>query len=163
MAVLGLGGSAGPSHVEDMGDIGQRRELRLSVAGVGDVALDVLDGMIGSPAGTGTAGDAVDLPGAAGSVGQRENLGEAVADDAGDADHECHALEASWGFVKFLPATANSSIPPPPTHVSAQLAYVLDEEQVTIEERSLWFVDEGDKTRLFKLMNNRWFGVFSTW
>lgn len=59
----------------------------MGVVGIGDVALDVFDGVVGVPGGTGAAGDAVDLPWTARGVWEREDLGEAVADDAGDADH----------------------------------------------------------------------------
>lgn len=50
--------------------------------------------MIGFPGGTRTGSDAVDFPWTAGCVGERENLGEAVSDDSGNADDECDALVA---------------------------------------------------------------------
>ena len=48
--------------------------------------------MICVPGGARTASDAVDFPRTAGGVGEREDLGEAVSDDSGDADDECDAL-----------------------------------------------------------------------
>lgn len=99
LAVLGLSGAVDPGDVEDVGDVGQWGELGLGVGGIGYVALDVFDGVVEGPVGAGAAGDAVDLPRAAGGVGEREDLGEAVADDAGDADYEGHALVLGRAFV----------------------------------------------------------------
>ena len=45
-----------------------------------------MDGVVGAPGGAWAAGDSVDLPGAAGCVGEREDLGEAIAYDASDAN-----------------------------------------------------------------------------
>ena len=55
--------------------------------------------MIGVPGGARTASDAVDFPRAAGGVGEREDLGEAVSDDSGDADDECDALVGLCRFI----------------------------------------------------------------
>jgi len=79
LAILRLSGAVSPGDVEDVGNVGKRRELGGSVGGVGDVALDVFDRVIGVPGGSRAACDAVDLPWAAGSVGEREDLREAVA------------------------------------------------------------------------------------
>lgn len=81
-AVLGIS----PSDIEDVGNVCELREFGLRLLGIGDVALDVLNRVVGVPGGARAASDAVDLPWATGGVGEREDLGEAVADDAGDAD-----------------------------------------------------------------------------
>ena len=86
LEVLGLGGSAGPGDVEEVGDVMEGGKLRVGVVGVGDVALDVVDGVVGVPRRPGAAGDAVDLPWATGGVGEGEDLGQAVSNDAGHAD-----------------------------------------------------------------------------
>ncbi|PON90588.1 LOW QUALITY PROTEIN: hypothetical protein TorRG33x02_136430 [Trema orientale] len=92
MAVLELGGLAAPGDVEDVGDISELGELGPGLVPVGEVALNVVDGAVGVPGGAGAAGDAVDLPGSAGGVGEGEDLGEAVADNAGDADDQGYTL-----------------------------------------------------------------------
>lgn len=84
-AVLGFSGFASPSDIEDVSDILELSEFWLGFITVWDIALDIFDGVIGVPGGTGAASDAIDLPGAAGGVGEREDLGQAVADDSGYA------------------------------------------------------------------------------
>ena len=91
VAVLDLGGSVAPCGVEDVCDVSELGELGPGLVRVGDVTLDVVNGVIGVPGWPGPAGDAVDLPGSAGGVGEREDLGEAVAHDASDAYHKSHA------------------------------------------------------------------------
>ncbi|GER36890.1 ABC transporter ATP-binding protein [Striga asiatica] len=91
-AVFGLVGSVRPGGVEHVGDVGEGGELGSDVLRVGDVAPDVGDRVVVVPGGAGAAGDAVDLPGAAGGVREGEDLGQAVADDSGDADDQGHAL-----------------------------------------------------------------------
>lgn len=75
-----------------MRNIRKLGELGFGLVLVGDVALNVLDQVVGVPRGTRAACHAVDFPGAAGGVVEREDLGEAVADDAGDADDESDVL-----------------------------------------------------------------------
>ena len=70
-----------------MSDIVEVGELGLGVLGVRDVALDVVNGMISVPGGSGAASQAVDLPGASRGVGEGEDLGEAIAHDAGDPNY----------------------------------------------------------------------------
>lgn len=103
-AVLGFGAAVDPGDVEDVGDVGEGGELGLGVGGIGDVALDVFDGVVEGPIGAGAAGDAVDLPWAAGGVGEGEYLRQAVADDARDADDEGDALVfgPAFGFIQLL-------------------------------------------------------------
>ena len=74
LAVLGFRGTAGPRHVEDVGDVGEFCELGLRVVLVGNVALDVLDRVIGVPFGPGASGRSVDLPRAPGSILSGQNL-----------------------------------------------------------------------------------------
>ena len=71
LAVLNLGAAYGPGDVKDMGNVGQRGELGEGILRIGDVALDVLDGMIGVPTRTRAASHAVNLPWTAGSVRER--------------------------------------------------------------------------------------------
>lgn len=68
LAILGLGGSARPGDVEDMRDVSQRRKLGLDFFGVGDVAPDVLYGVVDVLVWPGTACDAVHLPWTSGCV-----------------------------------------------------------------------------------------------
>lgn len=63
--------------------------------------MDVVDRIVIVPSGSGAAGDAVDLPGAAGSVGERQDLGQAVADDSGDADDQGYALMLLGRLIFF--------------------------------------------------------------
>ena len=86
LAVLDLGGSVAPGDVEEVGDVVEGGELRVGVVGVGDVALDVVHEVVGVPRRPGAAGDAVDLPGAARGVGEGEDVGQAVAENAGDTE-----------------------------------------------------------------------------
>lgn len=85
-AAVGFGGAVGPRDVENVGDVCEGGEFGLGLLRVGDVTLDVLHRMVGGPGGARAAGDAVDLPGAAGGVGDGEDFGQGVADDACDAD-----------------------------------------------------------------------------
>ncbi|KAJ4965276.1 hypothetical protein NE237_017125 [Protea cynaroides] len=109
LAVGGLVVPIDPGDVEDVGDVGERRELSEGFIGIRDVALDVLDGVIGVPGGTFATGYAVDLPGTARGIGKRENLGQTVADDAGDADDQTHALVQSlrMTFIAIGPLLCN--------------------------------------------------------
>lgn len=70
-----------------MSNISKLRELGLSFIGVRDIALYVFDKVIGVPGRSRATSNAVDLPRTTGSVGERENLGETVADYAGYADY----------------------------------------------------------------------------
>lgn len=100
-AVLGLGDPVGPGDVEDVRDIGERGKLGLRLVGIGDVALDVFDGVVGVPGGTGTSRHAVDFPWTAGCVGEREDLGEAVSDYARHSNYQSNALDALRTFIFF--------------------------------------------------------------
>ena len=75
VAILGLGGAAGPRDVEDVGDVSQLGELNLGVVWVGDVALNVLDRVIIVPSGPRPSCDAVYLPWTAWGVRKREDFG----------------------------------------------------------------------------------------
>lgn len=86
-AVLGFTRSTRPSDIKDVSNISELGELGLGFIGVGDIALNVFDRVIGVPGRSRATSHAVDLPRTAGSVGEREDLGETVADDAGHADH----------------------------------------------------------------------------
>nr|GMD10022.1 hypothetical protein TorRG33x02_136430 [Ipomoea batatas] len=83
--VFQLRGSVCPRHVKNMRDVTQHRQLGIGIFLVGNIALDILDRVVGVPDGSGAAGYAVNFPGAAGGVSEREDLGEAVADNPGDA------------------------------------------------------------------------------
>lgn len=86
-----------PCHVENVRDILEFGELGIGVLNVQDVTLDVLNRVvIGGPGWPGTAGDAIDLPRPARCVGMWQDLGEAVADDAGHTDNQSHALVLWW-------------------------------------------------------------------
>lgn len=74
LTVVHLHRSVAPRDVEHVRDVSQRRKLGSRVFFVGDIALDVIDGMIGVPGGTGTASDAVDFPRTSRSVGERKDL-----------------------------------------------------------------------------------------
>nr|GMD10023.1 hypothetical protein Saspl_050514 [Ipomoea batatas] len=71
----------------------------------GNIALDILDWVVGVPGGSCAASDAVNLPWAAGRVGEREDLGEAVADDpvrgasATPPRNACISGETRRGFM----------------------------------------------------------------
>lgn len=97
LAILSLVGAVSPGDVEDVGEVGERGELGCGVGRVGDVALDVFDGVIGVPGGARAAGDAVDLPWAAGSVGEREDLRQAVA------HYPCHPHDQRYALVAAPP------------------------------------------------------------
>lgn len=102
--VLGLGGAVDRRDVEEVGDVGEGGEFGLCIGGVGDVALDVMDGVVGGGPGRARGtGNAVDLPGAAGGVAERKDLGTAVADDAGDADDEGDVLGLGQAIVFIKP------------------------------------------------------------
>lgn len=75
LAVLGLGGSTEPGHIEDVGHIVQSGELGFGVGWIGDIALDIMNGMIGIPVGSWAASDAIYLPWSAGRIGEWEDLG----------------------------------------------------------------------------------------
>lgn len=92
VAVLNFCGSACPRDVEDVRDVVELRELLFGLLGIRDVALNVVDGVVAVPRRTRTTCHAVDLPRPTGSVGQRENLGETVANKTIDADNESYAL-----------------------------------------------------------------------
>lgn len=69
-----------------------------------------MDWMLRIPVGARTPGHAIDLPWASRSVREREDFGEAVANDSSHADHQAHTLVASWwncyfGFVYLLQKT----------------------------------------------------------
>nr|GLL28555.1 hypothetical protein TorRG33x02_136430 [Ipomoea trifida] len=83
--VFQLRGPVRPRHVKNMRDVTQHRQLGIGIFLVGNIALDILDRVVGVPGGSGAAGYAVNFPWAAGGVGEREDLGEAVADNPGDA------------------------------------------------------------------------------
>ena len=100
-AVLGFGGSVGPRHVEDVGDVDELGEHGLGLFGIRYIALDVLDEMIGVPVGLGAPGHSVHFPWAAGRIGQGQDLGQAVAHDSGDAHYQAHALVASCRLILF--------------------------------------------------------------
>ena len=62
LAALNLSAAYGPGDVKDMGNVGQRGELGEGILRIGDVALDVLDGVIGVPTWTRAVIHAVNLP-----------------------------------------------------------------------------------------------------
>lgn len=99
--VLCLSGSVGPCDVEEVGDVCERRELGVGILRIGDVALDVFDGVIGIPARTGTSCHTIDLPGTAWCVGEREDFGKAVSDYASNANDQPHTLVACRSFTFF--------------------------------------------------------------
>ena len=68
-AVLGFGRSTCPADVEDVGDVCEWRELLFGVPGIGYVALNILDWMVGVPAGPWPTSYPVNLPWTAGGVG----------------------------------------------------------------------------------------------
>lgn len=81
-----------PCHVENVRDIPEFGELGMGFLNLQDVTLDVLNRVVGSPGRPRAAGYAVDLPRPAWCVGEWQDLGEAVADDAGHADDQSHTL-----------------------------------------------------------------------
>lgn len=101
ITVLGLSRSIGPCDIEEVGDISERGELGVGFLRIGDVALDVFDGVIGVPVGTGTSGHAVDLPGTTWCVGEREDFSKAVSHYASDADDQPHTLVACRSSILF--------------------------------------------------------------
>lgn len=74
-AALGFGGAVGPCYPENVCDICEGGDFCLGLIGVGDVALDVFNRVVGVPCGALATGDAVHLPGAARGVGDGEDLG----------------------------------------------------------------------------------------
>ena len=69
-----------------------------------DVALDVFHRVIGVPLWSRAAGDSVYLPWTTGSVVEREDFGETIADDAGGSDYQTKLLVlARWiAFIEFF-------------------------------------------------------------
>ncbi|KAI8004084.1 UDP-glucuronic acid decarboxylase 4 [Camellia lanceoleosa] len=77
---------------DDSGDaLMIRATLWLRWCVVGDITLDVFDGVVGVTWRTRTASDVVSFPGVVG-VSEREDVVEVVADDAGDTDDQGYAL-----------------------------------------------------------------------
>jgi len=94
LPVLRLGGAAGPRDEEDVGDVGEGCEGVVDGGGVGEVEVEVGDGGGGrrGPGRERAARDGVDLPWTGRGVGEREDVEEGGADDAGGSDDEGHAL-----------------------------------------------------------------------
>lgn len=82
-----------------MVNVGEVGESVSGLPGIGDVALDVVDWMVGDPGRPRPASDAVHFPWSAGCVVERENLGETVADDTSHADDQCYAVVLGRSIV----------------------------------------------------------------
>ena len=92
LAVLFFTRFAGPRDIEGVSNIGELGKLLSGLIRIRDITLDVVDWVIHVPGGPGAASHAIDLPGSARGVREREDLGEAVANYASDPNDEGYAL-----------------------------------------------------------------------
>jgi predicted RNA-binding protein len=121
LPVLRLGGAVGPGDEEDVGDVGEGLESLRDGGGVGEVEVEVGDGRGGrrGPGRERAARDGVDLPRPGGGVGEREDVEEGGADDAGGSDDEGDALVGGLGGGRLLVLALLDRADrarPPPTH-----------------------------------------------